>query len=324
MARHSIRPMVADDRPAIEALLDDAVGRGYWDPHHDLDDIVVVAADGGHLVGVATGDVSSDASGPDGTPTGAVRLVAVDERARRGGIATRLVAEVTTLCMERGAAEIIAYAWVHGPDGIAPLSEALRRSGYVFERRIEGFYGSAPASETCPACLQSPCVCPADLYWCSAAGGVVIRPAMPADTDTIVEVWLAASRESHDFVAYDVWLSHADAMRDVYLPESDTFVAADSTGGVIGFASLAGSELAALFVEPSRQGDGVGSSLVRRVQASRETLTLGAYTRNARALAFYRRHGFLPLEERIDERTGERETRMRWDRAVRARTEGRP
>jgi hypothetical protein len=52
---------------------------------------------------------------------------------------------------------------VHGPGGIAPLSSALVRSGFTFERRIEGFYGGATA-DACPACGLSPCVCPADVY----------------------------------------------------------------------------------------------------------------------------------------------------------------
>lgn len=144
----------------------------------------------------------------------------------------------------------------------------------------------------------------------------MIRASTPDDTVAIVDVWLAASRESHDFVPYDVWLSHADAMREVYLPSSETYVATDSAGSVIGFVSLAGNELAALFVEPSHQGCGIGRSLLLHAQAKREILTLSVYVNNARAVAFYRSHGFRPQEERIDQRTGQRETCMRWDAAA--------
>lgn len=139
-----------------------------------------------------------------------------------------------------------------------------------------------------------------------------IRPATPDDTDALVAIWLAASRESHSFVPYDVWLSHADAMRDVYLPAAQTFVAVDSDGRVIGFMSLVGDELAALFVEPSSQGRGIGTALLGHAQQVRSILTLGVYAANARAIAFYRGHGFDLLNERIDEKTGQPEMRMRW------------
>jgi len=78
-------------------------------------------------------------------------------------VATRLVSEVSTLCQARGARSLLAYAWAYGHDGTAPLSEALERNCFVFDRRIEGFYGGTVA-DPCPACGQAPCVCPTDVY----------------------------------------------------------------------------------------------------------------------------------------------------------------
>ena len=94
---------------------------------------------------------------------GHVRIVAVDPSARRHGVATRLVSEVSELCEAGGAKGLLAYAWVHGRGGIAPLSGALARAGYALDHRIEDFYGGAVA-DSCPACGQSPCLCPADIY----------------------------------------------------------------------------------------------------------------------------------------------------------------
>lgn len=144
-----------------------------------------------------------------------------------------------------------------------------------------------------------------------------IRPAAPVDTDALVAIWLASSRESHSFVPYEVWLSHADDMRDVYLPSSESYVATDPDGTVVGFMSLVDDEVAALFVEPSRQGSGIGRALLERAQSTRETLTLGVYAANDRAVSFYLDNGFRPKAERTDEKTGQLEVRMRWD-AVRS------
>ena len=150
-----IRPMELADRSQVEPLLDEAIGRGFWDPSADLGGIVLVATARETIVGVASADVEP--------PEGHVRLVAVDSASRRRGIATQLVTEIVGLCEARGATVLIAYAWVHADCGVAPLTAALTNAGFVFERRIDDFYGGAVSSE-CPACGQSPCTCPTDLY----------------------------------------------------------------------------------------------------------------------------------------------------------------
>ena len=157
------RRMEPADRPAIEALLNQEIGSGFWDPSRDLDDIVVIAVEDGRLIGIASASLELDSLEPTAGPVGHVRIVAVDPSARRNGVATRLVSEVTAICEGRGARSLCAYAWVHGQGGIAPLSGALERTGYSLERRIEGFYAGAVV-EPCPACGRSPCVCPADVY----------------------------------------------------------------------------------------------------------------------------------------------------------------
>lgn len=72
----------------------------------------------------------------------------------------------------------------------------------------------------------------------------MIRPATDDDIRVLVDLWLAASREAHAFVPYEFWLSQADAMRDAYLPGSETFVACDAKGTPVGFVSLVGDGLA--------------------------------------------------------------------------------
>lgn len=117
-----------------------------------------------------------------------------------------------------------------------------------------------------------------------------------ADVDTYVDGHLGASHVAADLAA-------ADAV---------TLLAEDrDTGALAGYAQLrvpspapAGApaaepaaELARLYVALAWQGRGVAAALLDAVQreaarAGARVLWLAVYQRNARAVAFYRRHGF--------------------------------
>lgn len=159
------RALAPSDIESVAPLLDDSLGRGYW----DLD----VSQLGSHRAAVAFGAIVGVASAalvdalpgaPEySAPIGLIRIVAVDSAFRGRGIATSLVREVDEGCEANGASIVAAYAWVHASTGRAPLAGVLARAGFVRARRLEGFYASAAADE-CRGCGRAPCVCPADLY----------------------------------------------------------------------------------------------------------------------------------------------------------------
>ncbi|MGQ7260637.1 GNAT family N-acetyltransferase [Vreelandella sp. V005] len=76
-------------------------------------------------------------------------------------------------------------------------------------------------------------------------------------------------------------------MRDLYLPASETQVM-EMSGQVVGFYSLHEYTLAAIFVRPVLQGQGVGTALQEDAKARRKHLQLTVYARNVA------RHSFLP------------------------------
>ncbi len=145
---------------------------------------------------------------------------------------------------------------------------------------------------------------------------MLIREAGAGDIAAIVRVWLEASREAHAFIPYEYWVAQADDMRNVYVPNSETYVACDDRGGVLGFVSLIDDHLAALFVAPAHQGHGVGSALIEHAKSLRDSLTLAVYTRNELAASFYRRHDFDAVSSRVDQGTAEPETVMQWRSAM--------
>ncbi|WFS18296.1 N-acetyltransferase [Pseudomonas sp. 905_Psudmo1] len=142
---------------------------------------------------------------------------------------------------------------------------------------------------------------------------IMIRPYHPTDSDALLDLWLRASLQAHDFVPETFWYEQLPAMRELYLPQAETLVL-EEQGRVLGFASLHGQRLAALFVSPDAQGRGLGSQLLDEAKRRRNRLELGVYRANTRAVAFYRAGGFVTLDETRDPHTGQPELTMRWSR----------
>lgn len=141
----------------------------------------------------------------------------------------------------------------------------------------------------------------------------MIRPYHPTDSDAVLDLWLRASILAHDFVPESFWREQLPAMRELYLPQAETLVL-EEKGQVLGFASLHEQRLAALFVSPDAQGRGLGRRLLDDAKSRRDSLELGVYRANARAVAFYRAGGFVTLNETRDPHTGQPELTMHWSR----------
>lgn len=131
----------------------------------------------------------------------------------------------------------------------------------------------------------------------------MIREYRESDIDQILDIWLSASIKAHDFVGPAFWKSKVSEMRNVYIPASETFVY-EADEQVAGFYCLYGSTLAAIFVSPSLQGQGIGSALMDDAKSRRSCLQLSVYSENTPSINFYKQHGFISLGEQVDELTG--------------------
>ncbi|MFW3616715.1 GNAT family N-acetyltransferase [Billgrantia antri] len=139
----------------------------------------------------------------------------------------------------------------------------------------------------------------------------MIRPAVAEDIPQLVDIWLRASQLAHDFIPATFWHERADDMARIYLPGAETYVL-EVAGRAIGFAALNGDHLEALFIDPELQSFGHGTHLMAHAMGKRQRITLCVYSRNVRAVSFYRRLGFRAVEERLDPLSGESETLMLW------------
>lgn len=136
----------------------------------------------------------------------------------------------------------------------------------------------------------------------------MIRSAKEDEIERLIEIWFDASCAAHDFIQPDYWESQKGAMRECYLPLSSNIVFVhDESGEILGFMSLIDDFLAGIFVAPSAQRQGIGVRLLRLACKIHPTLSLRVYEKNIAARAFYEKHGFLCVETRREEGTGERE-----------------
>lgn len=77
-------------------------------------------------------------------------------------------------------------------------------------------------------------------------------------------------------------------------------------GAVKWFIQAQGRQVRKLFVEPALQGRSIGAALLEYAIDQWDVRFLWALEKNTRAIAFYRSHGFRPMQERrLEEGTAE-------------------
>ena len=144
-----------------------------------------------------------------------------------------------------------------------------------------------------------------------------VRKATPADAEAVHRVADAAWHDAHaDIVgpdAVDEFLAEyydpAGLQERFQHADSVTFVAEDEQG-VVGYASGVPSDdgytLGSLYVHPDRQGEGIGTRLLARVEdAAREVdydaVDLVVMAENDDSIGFYESKGYERVDDHYDE-----------------------
>lgn len=139
----------------------------------------------------------------------------------------------------------------------------------------------------------------------------MIRKYEKEDIGCIVEIWYKASVNAHDFVSADFWENEKESMRNIYIPSSETYTLVENKE-IIGFISLQKEVLAAIFIDPKKQGKGRGGELMKYAFSLRDNLTLNVYSENYSAINFYKKYGFNIQKEGKCLHTGAMELTMTW------------
>ncbi len=134
-------------------------------------------------------------------------------------------------------------------------------------------------------------------------GENVIREYRDDDLNDLLDSWSAASEAAHPFLSEAFLAQERKNIADVYLPNTETWVA-ETEGRVVGFVALMGNEIGAIFVHPAQHGTGTGRALMEKAQELRGELFVEVFTDNAIGRAFYAKCGFEPIGAKVHEATG--------------------
>lgn len=137
----------------------------------------------------------------------------------------------------------------------------------------------------------------------------LIRKYTEADCDAIIEVWFAASLVATPFLPHEFLAEERESIRTIWLSKAETWVFEDS-GNVVGFLSLFGNEVGAIFVHPESQGHGIGRTLMDHAAGLRDDLLLDVFEDNAVGRRFYDRYGFKFEYKHVHEQSGHMQIRM--------------
>jgi len=137
----------------------------------------------------------------------------------------------------------------------------------------------------------------------------MIRKYRAEDTEALISIWDNAEALAHPFLPSEVRDQVRRDMRDLYLPNAETWVL-DDEGVPVGFISMIDKEIGGLFLDPSQQGRGKGREMVDHVVALKGPLTVEVFKDNKIGLPFYERYGFVVTGEGMFEASGDETFKM--------------
>jgi ribosomal protein S18 acetylase RimI-like enzyme len=122
-----------------------------------------------------------------------------------------------------------------------------------------------------------------------------LRAYEPADCEAVVRLWNETKRDTYHFIPIEQSRT-VDADRDFFRAHIEPRCAlwiAGRGASLDGFLALVGSYVDRLYVRPAVQRCGVGEALLSHAKGlSPAGLELHTHQRNAKARAFYEKHGF--------------------------------
>lgn len=132
----------------------------------------------------------------------------------------------------------------------------------------------------------------------------MIRNLENKDIDKIMDIWLESTIKAHNFISQEYWESNYNTVKNVYIPNAETFVYEDKEG-IKGFISIINNEfIGALFVDTKYQGSGIGKELINYVIDRYKKLNLAVYKDNKKSVEFYINRGFEKVKEQVNEDSG--------------------
>ena len=138
----------------------------------------------------------------------------------------------------------------------------------------------------------------------------MIRKLLNEDIDRVADIWLKTNLKAHYFITNQYWKSNYELVKEMML-QSEVYVF-EVDKMIQGFVGLNDEYIEGIFISDEMQSCGIGKLLLDYIKDKKERLQLNVYQKNARAISFYQREGFIIEGEGLDEATGEKEYTMLW------------
>ena len=142
----------------------------------------------------------------------------------------------------------------------------------------------------------------------------MIREYHERDLGELLDTWYSASLVAHPFLGEDFFEQERKTIPAHYLPIAETWVY-ELDGVVVGFISLIGNELGAIFVHSRHHRQGIGRALMEKALSLRPVLELDVFEANLGGRKFYEKFGFRQVAEHLHEETGFMHLRLKLDRS---------
>lgn len=131
------------------------------------------------------------------------------------------------------------------------------------------------------------------------------------DIDAVMQIWKKENIKAHYFISKEYWENNYENVKKV-LPDSEIYVYTNKNK-IEGFIGINNNYIEGLFIDTNSQNKGTGTTLLNKVKREKKRLTLNVYKKNKKAINFYKKNGFIIIEEKFDENTNEKEYTMLWE-----------
>lgn len=123
-----------------------------------------------------------------------------------------------------------------------------------------------------------------------------IAPFTEAYHDRLVQIWLRAVSQTHDFLMEEDIRFYYEMVQNGALRAVEVWVCLNPEQEPIGFIGLDGPKIEMLFVDPLYHGQGSGTKLIRHAeQLKGRELQVDVNEQNPKAHAFYKKYGFVQI-----------------------------
>ena len=142
----------------------------------------------------------------------------------------------------------------------------------------------------------------------------MIRKLRPTELSTVMQIWLDANLEAHQFIHAEHWHKMTEHVRKLLATAEIYVYENEEDHKLVGFIGLFNNHIAGLFVHRAYRSSGVGKALIDYVKLSKTYLVLHVFKKNERAYRFYRREGFNLSRLQSEPNTQETEYEMFWEK----------